>query len=149
MIHVNELIDSGIITKVSASDHSHLIHLEIKGISLVSGIGIIGETVTLPPKTPITAKTSSVISERGWFLVQGVYEIELYQGCNIPKGVMVNILPNIDILNCGALIFPLASELPVVGYKADNIKLMLQVTNSLFIKHKSIAGKFYASKHND
>ena len=149
MVPVTQLIDRGIITKAVTSDYTYFLHLEIKGISLISGVGVIGEKITLPPKTLIQAKTSSVMSERGWFLEQGVYEVELYQGCDAPSGVSLTIIPNGDIVKCGGLISQLPSELPMLGYKVENMRLILQVTNSIFIKSKGLIGKLYATDIND
>ena len=139
-----ELFDLGIITSVNNPDKNvqqHGIDLNVVKISKVNSGGFIpidGKT-----QIPKYSEVDLMYTESNmafWALGPGSYYVEMHQGCDVPKDMMLLIRSRSSLSRIGASI---NSPIFDAGFKTDNIGTIMTVTETIRIEHSARICQIY------
>lgn len=110
--------------------------LSIKSVKSLSGAGRILKDKTLLPSYIELEK----LTENGWNLTEGYYEVTFWEGCKIPNNLVGLIRQRSSMLRSGAL---LHSSVFDPGFETDFMGSFIAVFKNIYIEQDARIAQIY------
>jgi len=142
MLNGKELIERGVITGTILEDNIQQHGIDLNLIKVEKLDFTLGNRGLIPAegKTQLCDRVEVELIDDKWHLMQGVYDITLAQGCNIPADMMLLIRQRSSLLRNGAI---LHSSVFDAGFKTDKIGTILHVHQPIIIERRARVAQIY------
>lgn len=134
-----QIVEAGIITNISPKGlQQQGIDLRVNRIGFLKGVGVVSDKTILPATTWVDASRIDVSNDgdgkdyrRGYILDPGYYEIELMEGCDIPKNIAMTLKTRSSLVRCGAEV---RSGQFDAGFHTEKMGCYLKVERTIIIE---------------
>jgi deoxycytidine triphosphate deaminase len=147
-----ELVEQGIITGVIDQENiqQHGVDLNVIKIEQIVGnnyngiVPVKGKT-TLAQRIEVQLYKEKDKEPKGWYLLPGVYDVTLQQGCKVPSDKMLLIRQRSSLLRNGTI---LHSSIFDAGFSTESIGTVMIVMTPIFIEKGARIAQVYAHNSN-
>ena len=144
MLNGKELLENGVVRGDFLAENrtQHGIDIRLKKVQFLRGEGTIpaGKVKTKLPEYETVSPVTNGEGKLVWNLEPGYYQVEFFEGCDIPSNMMGRIVQRSSVARCGTWIY---SSIFDAGFCTESMGTFMEVFHPVTIEVGARVAQFY------